>query len=163
MPVYPGAFPRQSGRPEPTCSPPHTPACPNGSSASTPNHPPCPPQCGSTSPRTPTRRLIQQIPEQPALKILTGSALQGDTGGPNRPPSLVQHRSQQARHLPPAHLPRSCSQIRLPTLVHPRLTNLCSLSGPPSDQPDGRTWDLPVLVYGVSRACPGSPTARGPP
>jgi hypothetical protein len=58
---------------------------------------------------------------------------------------------------------RYYAAIRLPTLVHLRRTTMCSLSGPPTDHTDGRTWDLPVLVYGVSRACPGSLTARGPP
>lgn len=36
------------------------------------------------------------------------------------------------------------------------------LSDPSGDQPDGRTWDLPVLAHGVLRTCPGSWTVRGP-
>jgi hypothetical protein len=40
--------------------------------------------------------------------------------------------------------------IRLPTLVHLRRTTLCFLSGPSSDQPGGRGWDLPVLALGSS-------------
>src|SRR6266498_5552460 len=55
--------------------------------------------------------------------------------------------------------------IRLPTLVHLRRTTLCSLSGPPGDQPGGRGWDLPVLALGWSlalrrRALPSPPPSR---
>src|SRR2546421_11508888 len=66
--------PRPSARSAPTCSPPPTPATPNGSSASTPNQPLYPRPRGSTSHPTRTNHRPQRISDQPASKILTRAA-----------------------------------------------------------------------------------------
>jgi hypothetical protein len=53
--------------------------------------------------------------------------------------------------------------IRLPTLVHLRRTNLCSLSDPARDQRPGRAVGSPGSRAWRFRTCRGSLTTRGPP
>ena len=58
---------------------------------------------------------------------------------------VIPHLRRRSRGLV-RRVRRYYEAIRLPTLVHLRRTTSCSLSGPPSDQPTGRVWDLPVLA-----------------